>query len=107
MTYVTRQLQPQDLFFFLLVNKIQVGKVKQKKILILESPWKEKVFRALLKLGQTSGDNQVHRATLYSIKKALQETTAPWLLFEWPNFKISSLDSKVRTTLYTIVHNKQ
>ena len=31
MTYVTRQLQPQDLFFFLLVNKIQVGKVKQKK----------------------------------------------------------------------------
>lgn len=30
MTYVTRQLQPQDLFFFLLVNKIQVGKVKKK-----------------------------------------------------------------------------
>ena len=78
MTYVTWQLQPKDLFFCLLVNKIQVGKVTQKKILILESPWcTEKVFRALLKLGQTSVDNQVHRATLYSIKKALQETTAP------------------------------
>ena len=38
MTYVTRQLQPKDLFFCLLVNKIQVGKVTQKKILILESP---------------------------------------------------------------------
>ena len=54
-----------------------------------------------------SSSNTDHKGIFKRIGKqtVLQESAAQWFSVEWSNLRISSTDSKLRTTLYSIINN--